>query len=153
MNKKTTSKSNFTLMELVAVISILSILLTMTINIMTIDSTKSNALIVGSSLNYAKQYAMTAIDDKYVVEVEVLANSISIHMVNIEDMSSKLIKSDVLMSDSSVRSGVGTYTFNRSGVPDIDSTITFTVVSNKSDDGSNSIDVKLRPFTGKVIYY
>ena len=60
---KTPRKSFFTMVELIAVISITAILLTITIKIMKTDSTKANAQVIGSALSYAQAYALANLSE------------------------------------------------------------------------------------------
>jgi len=142
--------NKFTMIELIAVITIMSLLLGVTIGAMRTDSTATNAVILGDTLTYAKTQAMASLSSGEVIEVTVAADSITVDIVDTLTLERDNIKEESLLHSSEVVDGTGVYKFNHKGVPDTNGLITFVIKSGKDD--AEAI-VRLRPFTGKVVYY
>ena len=164
---KTPTKSFFTLMELIAVISITAILLTITMRIMKTDATKANAQVIGSSLSYAQAYAMSnttyvmiefedtngdSIEDKITIK-EAFDNSGTIE----EIVSSPIKQENKLIAGTTFSSSPSTIYLAPTGEPIAsDKSIksasqTFTLQDTRNT--SVTAPVTLKPFTGKVTYY
>lgn len=148
-------KSRFTMIELITVISIMSILLTISIKAMQTDSTSTNASILGSTLSYAQTYAMSSLTSTQTVEVIVAENMVTINLLDSSTdpgaVATTLLKEEDLATGSKITTDTGTYIFDKNGKPDTSTATTFTITDNKNT--ANSLTVTLRAFTGKVVYY
>lgn len=118
LSTKTPTKSFFTLMELIAVISITAILLTITMNIMKTDSTKANAQVIGSALSYAQSYALSELDsrddsgdgfdDEYImVIIDKDENKVTIKKFDTVLAAEEIIREDKLVGGSTITDTTG----------------------------------------------
>ena len=119
---KTPRKSFFTMVELIAVISITAILLTITIKIMKTDSTKANAQTIGGALSYAQSYAMSklnssdddsdGLDDEYVlVDVNSENGKVTIYKFDSDtSVDGVIISEESLVAGSKATNSGGTET-------------------------------------------
>lgn len=117
---KTPLKSFFTMMELIAVISITAILLTITMRIMKTDSTKANAQIIGSALNFAQAYALSNLtvgdtspadgfNDEYVmVIIDNTENKVYVKKFKTGTTNEEILRTDKLAGGSAVTDTAGT---------------------------------------------
>ena len=171
-------KSFFTMVELIAVISITAILLTITIKIMKTDSTKANAQIIGSALKYAQAYALSKLDDAddtgdgFADDYVVVIISQADHKVTIKKFdqnntgSEEIIEEHHLAKGSTIDNdyniafrtkgdpGTTTNTTTPTSATEpttMSSQTTITITDNKNSDTFQIVRVK--PFTGKVTYY
>ena len=166
----------FTMMEMITVMVVLGILVTVTMSVASVDSTKANSQIIAGALNFASSYALgnTSNQDynnnnRYdsTVRVDITANKVVVTFVNELAGTSTELNTYNLSKGSHVRQidstdlGTGTKTlyFSSVGEPlnsdtmtDVVSGNTEITVSKKSDD-DNYIKLYMRAFTGKVTYY
>lgn len=168
---KTPRKSYFTIVELIAVISITAILLTITVNIMKTDSTKANAQVIGGAIAYAQSYAMsnttfTIVEftdsdgdgNEDTITVKEGENSGTVISQNITAITSSPIKKEErLVSGSTFSSTPATLYFSPTGEPvnSSNNTITATaemIIQDNRNTDNNAV-VKVKPFNGKVTYY
>ena len=152
----------FTMIELIVVITIMAILLTISVKAMKTDSTSANASILGSTLSYAQVYAMSSLTSTQTLEVEVAEDKVTITILDSSTapgvIASTLLKEEEFangsrITDIDTRSIPATFIFDKNGKPDTNSTTTFTITDNKDESGYNKLVVRLRAFTGKVVYY
>ncbi|MCM8533214.1 MAG: hypothetical protein NE330_18745 [Lentisphaeraceae bacterium] len=172
LTTKAPAKSFFTMVELIAVISITAILLTITIKIMKTDSTKANAQLIGGSLTYAQAYAMSKTvytiieitdsngDSKLdLVTVKEAENSGTTAAPNITEIGSGAIqKEDKLVAGCNITANPGvTIYIAPTGEPiDVNGALVTAGYKITLEDNKNSaitVPVNLKGFTGKVTYY
>lgn len=165
----------FTMVEMITVMIVLGILVTITMSVASVDSTKANSQIVAGAITYASSYALgntnaTDYDNNgydQAIEVEFDANEIKVTLKN-EDGTDEELKtynlskgsyiSDISIDGSSQSLPFSMY-FTNIGEPL--SCITTKTVINKNTEISitkknttnNNIKVYVRPFTGKVTFY
>jgi Tfp pilus assembly protein FimT len=183
--KRTTprnTKSYFTLMELLAVITITSILLTIAMRAMKVDSTKASASTLGGVLSFAQSYAYTSLattdsdtsgkPDEY---VQIIINGIdgTITVAKRNDTNAAInviLREETIVAGSEFKledaSGNPTDTLNigfrNTGEPIYTDTVTapsaltgngaIVQITDKKNP-ANYLEVTLKPFTGKVTYY
>ncbi len=168
---KTPRKSFFTMVELIAVISITAILLTITINIMKTDSTKANVQVVGGAIAYAQAYAMsnttfTIVEfsdsdgdgNEDTITVKEAENSGTAMAPNITEITTSPIKKEErFVAGSAFTTSPSTLYFSPTGEPvsssnnTAQSTTTMTIQDNRNTEITAIVRVK--PFNGKVTYY
>ena len=115
----------FTMVELMAVIMITGTLLTATMRIIKVDSTKANATTLGGSLSYAQSYALSKLeDDQYIVVLlKQGAKKLSIFKVDTVTRATELIEEKKLTGDSDLSKVKGTdvtefiIAFSKTGAP------------------------------------
>ena len=167
---KTPRKSLFTMVELIAVISITGILLTITINIMKTDSTKANAQIIGSALGYAQAYALANLSDddntpadgfsdEYImVEIDNTNQKVTIKKYDTSDNTvDEIISEEFLAAGSSITNSGGTqrdyaigfrskgdpiYINNANPLPITPGSVTLSTVTSQSQTTMYLIDNK-----------
>ncbi|MCM8537438.1 MAG: type II secretion system GspH family protein [Lentisphaeraceae bacterium] len=172
------SRRSFTMVELLAVITITAILLTITLRVVKVDSVKANITLLGSALNYAQAYSMSQMKDP--------EDFIEVRYVDSEN-NLLIIKHDYPGNNQSVietyslRGGTNystdgtnpenadhSFFFNNRGEPikkpvapinkddtnELETTATNLVVYMlDSADSNNKLEVFIKPFTGKIAYY
>lgn len=176
--RKTPTKSFFTMVELIAVITITSILLTITINIMKTDSTKANAQVIGGALAYGQAYAMSK--GEYVIieftdtDSDSKVDTVTVHKAEdnsgtIQKLSSSsIITEEKLVGGSHPVDSAGTNTTNlykvyisitgepidSSKASDSDGYEFYLKKSTSTTTGTDDTQpVRMKPFTGKVTFY
>lgn len=161
-HRKITAK-RFTLVELLAVITITTILLGITLRVMKTDSTKANVSTLGSALSYARSYSITSLktDGTQTLKVTVTKNSVTLTMEDSAATPATTVIKEEKLAFGSTISQIGAtnvtdstsedFVYNHKGEPDINSEVIFKIEDNKNSQ--NFLEVKLKPFTGKVTYY
>jgi len=128
--KKVNKSLSFTLIELIAVITIISILLTIAFRAMSIDPSKADITRIKSDLVLLQTQCRVDSESDEVREFKLADNYFS----------------DVTMSHDSLF-------FNKQGEPiDIDGNQLINFYIQAHDPKSNPIKVFIRPFTGKVTF-
>ena len=100
------SRRSFTMVELLAVITITAILLTITISVVRVDSTKANASVLGAALNYAQAYSVSKINsnDYIQVEIDTATRGISIFH-HVYDLGTSAYQAPTTLETYSLRKG------------------------------------------------
>lgn len=184
-NKKTfKSHRSFTMVELLAVITITAILLTITVSIVKVDSTKANASVVAGAISYAQAHAMgKQSSGEYTAVIYNQGNDkILIYAVDTNTTTSSKHPAEIIdtkkFAGNSLPKADFAFIFANNGTPyegsndvldfeaddteiadtftttDISSMISVKIVTvEDSADANNSIDIYVKPFTGKVTFY
>jgi type II secretory pathway pseudopilin PulG len=169
----------FTMIELMAVITLMAILLTMTMTVLKTDSTKANASVIGGALNYAQAYSMSNLKtvDEY-IQVSIDSDEKSIQVIQWDEYGgTDTIIETYSMKTGSVASKVYNtapsaaieFFFNYRGEPieepgaadktnelETDATNLTIYSINPSDlpaTVAEALAVYIKPFTGKITYY
>ena len=162
LKRRKKSAKRFTMVELLAVITITTILLGITIRIMKTDSTKTNASVLAGVLNYAKTYSMTSLesDGTQTLKVTVENRKVTLTLVDTSPAATTIVKEEGFASGSSITDIGGTaiddsssvdFDYNYKGEPGTSSETVFKITDSRNS--SNELEVKLKPFTGKVTFY
>ena len=142
----------FTMMEMLAVLTIASILVAMTITIFTTDSTTANAQLISGAITRAKSYAMS---NSTQVRVSFNNDSVLVEYENDPVGASgtfdAVLKNYKLTSGGTASSTQSPIIFKTTGQPDISAQQTITISNNKGSVPAQAIYVK--PFSGKVTFY
>ena len=144
----------FTMMEMLAVLVIVSILCAMTIGIFKTDSTTANARMVSGAILKAKSYAMSNATN---VQITFNPNDLTVKYDSVPTgltalSFDKKLNVYKLKSGGSVSSAPqSTFIYKTSGEPDFTTLQTITISNGKSS--VPDLNIYARPFTGKVTFY
>lgn len=171
----------FTMVEMITVMIVLGILVTITMSVASVDSTKANSQVIAGAITYANSYALgnTSATDydgsntyDQAIQVKIDPNEVTVSLWEESDPTNPTILNTYNLSKGSyIRqldgsdltttkylyfTSLGEPLYRSSeDEPENDNQITsnLEITVSKKNDPTNSVTVYVRPFTGKVTFY